>query len=351
MANVRIEDLKQFCMAVLLKEDMKDAHAAVCAEVLTETDAFGTHSHGTKNLRNYIKKSRSGGVSFTADPEIVSDGPAFAVIDAHDTMGTVSSCMAMELACKKALHTGIAIVTVKNSCHFGAAGYYANMAARCGMIGLSMSNVDPNMTAPGARGMLLGNNPFAYAAPARSVPSVFLDIAMSNVASLKVVQAKKDGIKIPDTWLVDKDGLPTTDPSGYPGEGAMQPMAAHKGYGLSVMVDLLTGVLSCGGMSMMGDIVSWCFEPEKPNNVCHSFIAINARMFLGECKLEERVESMSEKLRNAPKAKGSERIYTPGEIEWNKHAKAEKNGISLPEDVLSSLQGLSEESGIALLLY
>lgn len=351
MANIRIEDLKEFCKAALLKEGMKDEYAAMCADVLAETDAFGTHSHGTKNLHNYIKKFRAGGVSFTADPEIVAEGPAFGVIDAHDTMGMISSCIAMELACKKARHTGIAIVTVKNSCHFGAAGYYANIAARKGMIGLAMSNVDPNMTIPGARGMLLGNNPFAYAAPAKSVPSVFLDIAMSTVASLKVVQAKKDGVKIPDTWIVDKDGLPTTDPSGYPGEGAMQPMAAHKGYGLSVMVELLTGVLSCGGMSMMGDVDSWLFKLEKPNNVCHAFIAINAGMFLGESILDERVESMSEKLRNAPKAKGSERIYTPGEIEWSKHAKAEKNGISLPEDVLSSLRGLSEENGIAVPFY
>ena len=351
MANIRIEVLKQFCKTALIKEGMNEAHATVCADVLTETDAYGTHSHGTKNLHNYIKKSHVGGVSFTADPEIVKDGPSFAVIDAHETMGMVSSCMAMELACKKALQTGIAIVTVKNSCHFGAAGYYANMAAQRGMIGLSMSNVDPNMTAPGARGMLLGNNPFAYAAPATSMPSVFLDIAMSNVASLKVVQAKKDGIKIPNTWIVDKDGIPTTDPSGYPSEGAMQPMAAHKGYGLAILVDVLTGALCNGGMSMMDDIVSWCFEPEKPNNVCHSFIAINAGMFNGEDKLEDHVESMSEKLRSAPKAKGSERIYTPGEIEWSKYVNAENNGIPLPSEVLLSLQVLSDESGIPLLLY
>jgi LDH2 family malate/lactate/ureidoglycolate dehydrogenase len=215
------------------------------------------------------------------------------------------------------------------------------------MIGLAMSNVDPNMTVPGARGMLIGNNPFSYAAPSQSDPSTFLDIAMSNVASLKVVQARKDGKSIPDTWIVDKDGLPTTDPSHYPEEGAMQPMAAHKGYGLAILVELLTGVLSGGGMSMMGNVVSWCFDMERPNNVCHTFIAIDPTKFIGN-RTAEKTEAMAEKLHEAPKAKGADRIYVPGEIEWGRHKTAETKGIALPPDVYASLKGLSEDCGIEL---
>ncbi len=346
MAYIRVEDLKSFCRDALVREGMKKEYADIVAEVLAETDAYGTHSHGTKNLHNYIKKFRAGGIDIKGEPQIVADGISFAVIDAHKTLGMIPSVKAMELACDKAEKTGIALVTVRNSCHFGAAGYYANIAAKRGFIGLSMSNVDPNMTVPGAKGMLLGNNPFSYAAPAVKTESVFLDIAMSNVASLKVVQARKDGKQIPDTWIVDKDGLPTTDPSHYPEEGAMQPMAAHKGYGLAVMVDVLTGILSGGCTSMGGDIVSWCFQMENPNNVSHTFIAINPKLFAGE--VAERIEDMAETLRSAPKAKGVERIYTPGEIEWGKHAAAARNGISLPADVESSLRGLAEELGKAL---
>jgi len=349
--TIRIEDLKAFCKTALCKEGMREDYAATCAEVLAETDAFGTHSHGTKNLHNYIKKCRVGGADLHAEPEIVMDRPAFAIIDAHNGLGPIPACLAMNLACDKAKQTGLALVTVRNSCHFGAAGYYANIAARRGMIGLAVSNVDPNMTAPGARGMLLGNNPLAYAAPLRSEPSLFLDIAMSNVASLKVVQARKDGKKIPDTWIVDKDGLPTTDPSHYPEEGAMQPMAAHKGYGLSILVELLTGVLSGGGMSMMGDVPSWIFEIEKPNNVCHTFIAVDAEQFLGKDVLAQRMQAMQERLHQAPKAKGSTRIFTPGEIEWGKHRTAEEKGLTLPEDVLASLRGLAQDCGIKLKLY
>ena len=348
MARIKKEDLAQFCAAALEKEGMSPENARITAEVLSTTDAFGVHSHGTKNLHNYIRKVRAGGAVMNAEFTRVLDGPSFALIDAHNQIGMVPSYKAMELAIEKAEKTGIALVTVRNSCHFGAAGYYANMAAERGMIGLSMSNVDPNMTVPGARGMLIGNNPFSYAAPANVQPSVFLDIAMSNVASLKVVQARKDHKLIPETWIVDKDGLPTNDPSHYPEEGAMQPMAAHKGYGLSVMVELLTGILSGGGVSSMGDIVSWCFELEKKNNVCHTFIAIDAKQFLGEGVLESRMDQLIGKLHDAPKAKNADRILTPGELEWGRCGKVKEQGIDLPADVQESLEGLSEDVGIPL---
>jgi len=340
--KIALSDLKSFCKQALLKAGMPEDFAKITAEVLAETDAYGTHSHGTVNLGGYIKKSKVGGLDINAEPIVIKEGPAFAIMDAQNSMGMVPAYKAMELACEKAKETGIALVTVKNSTHFGAAGYYANMAALQGMLGLAMSNVDPNMTAPGAQGMLIGNNPISYAAPASTTPTISLDIALSNVASLKVVKARKEGKSIPDTWVVDKDGLPTTDPSHYPEEGAVQPMAAHKGYGLAVMVELMTGALSGGGMSMLGDIVSWLFEIEEPNNVCHTFIAIDIEKFVGKDAFIERADAMAEALRSAPKAKGSERIYTPGEMEWNNHKNAQ-DGLELPLNVVESLENLGSE--------
>ena len=128
----------------------------------------------------------------------------------------------------------------------------------------------------------------------------------------------------------------------------MQPMAAHKGYGLAIMVELLTGILSGGCTSMGGDIVSWCFELDKPNNVCHSFIAIDPTKFLGAEKVSDRVEDMAGILRAAPKAKGATRIYTPGEIEWTKHHVVDEEGFTIPADVEASLQQLAADTGIAL---
>ena len=128
----------------------------------------------------------------------------------------------------------------------------------------------------------------------------------------------------------------------------MQPMGAHKGYGLALFTELLTGALSGGGTSVMGDIVSWCFELEKPNNVCHTMIAINPAVFVGAQAYREKTEAMAERLRGADRAQGTQRIYTPGEIEWEKHLQAEKDALTLPEEVVESLQSLSEDVGITI---
>ena len=349
--KIKLGDLKSFCASALEKNGMKPEYAAITAEVLADTDGYGTHSHGTKNLHNYIKKARLGGIDIKAEPAVTKDGPAFAVIDAGKCMGMVPSVQAMNSACEKAQKMGIGIVTVKNSCHFGANGYYANIAGKQGMLGFVVSNVDPNMNAPGARAKALGNNPLSFACPSRSFPTVFLDIALSNVASLKVFQARAEGRKVPDTWIVDKDGLPTDDPSRYPDEGAMQPFGGHKGYGLAVMVDALTGALSGGATSMSGLITSWILNLEGANHACHTFMAINAEMFCDEGDYADRVETMANQLRGLPKAKGSERIYLPGEMEWERYAKAEKEGLTLPSDLLESLQGLAKDCGTKLPVY
>jgi len=344
--TIKIMELINFCTAVFVKEGMELEDAKKCATVLAETDAFGVHSHGTRNLFNYVKKKNAGGVSFTTRPEIVKQGEAYAVIDGHNSMGMISSWQAVDIACDKATKCGIAFVTIRNSCHFGAAGFYSNLAAKRKMIGISVSNVDPNMTAPGAKGKVIGNNPIAFSSPMLEQDSMFLDISCSNVASLKVIEAKRENRKIPTTWIIDDDGKPTDDPSEYPNKGAMQPMGFHKGYGLSILVELLTGVLSSGENSTNGNIVSWCFEPEKPNNVSHAFIVIDPSKFLEEGILEERMQRISSTLRNSPKASGTNRIYTPGEIDWEKYHEAEQNGIKLPSDVFESLRVLSNNLDI-----
>lgn len=253
----------------------------------------------------------------------------------------------MRLAILKAKEAGISLVSVRNSTHFGAAGYYANMAATEGMFGIAMSNVDPNMTVPGAKNKIIGNNPLSFASPLSNGKSIFLDIAMSNVASLKVVQARKDGAKIPDNWIVDKNGLPTTSPDHYPEEGAMQPMSAHKGYGLAVMIELLTGILSGGGIGSLQEIRSWCFESEARNNVSHTFLAVSPDHFDGASRYLSRSDAFVSALHNAPKASGKNRIFLPGEMEWETREKHQEI-IELPDEVMISLNEMSELLGIPL---
>lgn len=340
------EQFTKFVIDSLLKEGMSREYSEMTAEVLVTTDMFGTHSHGTKNLHNYIKKMRLDGMKMDGDIEIINQGVAFTLIDAANIIGMVPATKAMELAIKKSETTGIAISVVKNAAHFGAAGYYALMAAKANKIGIVFSNVDANMTIPGARGKVIGNNPLAYAVPSGKYPPIFLDIAMSNVASLKVIKAKHDKQSIPMDWIVDGDGKPTDDPSNYPEAGAMQPLAAHKGYGLALMTEILTGVLSGGGV--MGEVPSWLFSLAEPNNVSHTFISIDVDKFTGSDNFSARIEQMIDKLHETPKAQGSDRIYYPGEMEWDNYARNEKQGITLPPDVLAALEDLSADNGIEL---
>ena len=170
------------------------------------------------------------------------------------------------------------------------------------MIGIAMSNTDPNMTVPGGKGMIIGNSPVAYSIPAGKYKTMFLDIAMSATAALKINQAKLDQKPIPNTWLVDDEGIPTTDPQYYGNGGALQPMAAHKGAGLSMLVDVLSGVLSGGEVT--SGITSWCFDLPTKNRASHAFIAINISAMQPEEDFEKRVEEYIGYVKQSPKAKG-----------------------------------------------
>lgn len=346
MNRIKVEDLKDFCVKALLKTGSSKEDAETIAEVLVTTDTFGVMSHGTKNLYEYIMKEKAGGLDVNAVPEIVTEGPAWAIIDGKAAMGMVSSVKAMKLAIEKAKATGVGYVGVKNSCHFGAAGYYANLAAKEGMIGLAMSNADPTMTVPNSCGVSIGNNPFSYAAPLSNGQSVFLDIALSSVAALKVVLAKATGAPVPDTWLVDKEGNPTTDASGFPYESHLQPMAAHKGYGLAVMVEALTSVIT--GFGLLSEVKSWNLDPATKNNASHAFIAIDAAAMSSKEEFEGMMDRLAAELHNAPVAKGKDKVYVPGEMEWEKREKALKEGLVATDAMREQLTKLSEMTGIEI---
>lgn len=343
---ILVNDLKRFCTEAMIRSGFSEADANITAEVLVTTDAFGTYSHGTKNLRMYIEKMKAGGIDPKAVPEVVSEGPAWALMNGHDAIGMVSSYRAMEKAIEKARSCGIGYVGLRNGCHFGAAGYYANMAARENMIGLAMSNADPNMVVPGGKGMILGNNPFAYAAPAGLEKPVFLDIAMSSVAYLKVNKAKELRTPVPEGWLVDSDGLPTTDVSQFPTDAFLTPMAGHKGYGLALMVEILAAVLTGAGITK--EVKSWVKDLPAKNNSGQAFIVINIESFIPIQNFTDRMTGLISEMRESPKAKNSNGVCLPGQIEWEKWEVSAKAGISLPADVIESLEILARDFNLDL---
>ena len=238
----------------------------------------------------------------------------------------------------------MAYVGVRNSCHFGAAGYYALLAAKAGLFGMAMANDTPSMVVPGARKAVLGTNPFAYAVPAGQQDPIFLDIASSAVAGGKIRVFQGLGQKVPDGWLVDRDGLPTNDPFAYPFAGALQPFAGHKGYGIALMIETLAGVLT--GAGMRGEIGGWIdSDPTLPTRHGAAFLAVDVDQIMPGGAFQERVDAMIRDIRQTPKAKGTERIFLPGEMEWQKRRAALAHGIALPEDVRASLHELAKEIG------
>jgi ureidoglycolate dehydrogenase (NAD+) len=342
--RVTPQELTRFCLEAMRLSGLNAEDARLTAEVLVTTDTLGTFTHGTRQLRGLLKNVRSGRIRADAHETVAAQGPAWALVDAHDAMPPAVSYRSMELAMHKAKASGIGFVGVKQSSHYGAAGFYANLAARQDMFGMSMCNVDPCMAVPGAKGRVLGTNPIAYAAPAGTEKPVFLDIATSAVAATNIYAAKTLGQPIPETWLVDEEGLPTRDYSQFPEKTVQVPMAGHKGYGLAVMVEILTAVLT--GAGILSEVSSWVLDLPTPTNEGHAFIAIDIGQIMPIGQFKTRMDHMIQEIKSAPLAKDAERIYLPGEIELERQEQALANGILLPPDVVASLRGTAEDVGL-----
>lgn len=305
---------------------------------MVATDEWGIHTHGTKQLKPLLDL-RPDRMDPNAVAKRVAEGPAWAIVDGCYAIAPATSCYAMQVAIEKAKQAGVSYVGVRNSNHFGAAAYYANMAVREDMIGLSMSNTNPLVTVPGGRLPVLGTNPFCYAVPAGEEKPAFLDMATSVVAASKPITARALGKKIPGDWLVDEHGIPTTDPSRYPDVGALLPMAGHKGYGLALMIEILTAVIT--GAQVLDEVKLWLEKHPGPLSQGHAFIAIDIAKIMSLDRFKARMDAVIREIRNAPKGQGHDRIYLPGEMEWERHERNVKEGMLLPEDVFQRLSALA----------
>jgi ureidoglycolate dehydrogenase (NAD+) len=343
--RVSTDDLTEFCVEVFKRVGMSPADARTVATGLVTTDTWGTFSHGTSLLPHYVTSLRAGGIDARAQPEVVEEGPAWAILDGHAAMGMVSGCRAMDLAISKARSATISWVGVRNSNHFGAAGYYAVQATQHDMIGIALSNVDPNMAVPGARGRVIGNNPLAYAVPHEADFPVFLDIATSAIAASKIMTLKSLGQDLPGDYLADSEGLPTNKVGTWPVGSSLLPMAGHKGYGIAFVIEVLTSVLA--GAGVLSASKSWILSPPEHGNLGHCFLAFNIGNVLPIELFKQRMREVSREIREAPKARGSDRIYLPGEIECEKRAAALRHGIEFPEWVKASLRGVARDFQIA----
>jgi ureidoglycolate dehydrogenase (NAD+) len=337
------DHLERYCAHAMEQAGLTKEDAAVSARVLAAADSWGVHTHGTRQARPLMKNVRDGRITATARATIAREGAAFAVVDGKHAMPLVTACFAMDTAIRKAKDAGIAYVGVTHSSHVGAAGYYATMALAHDMIGMAMTNTDPWMTVPGGKGPVIGTNPIAYAVPAGEEKAVFLDIATSSVAVTKILAAKAVGKKLPERWLTDDRGAPTDDPSRYPEHGALLPMAGHKGYGLAVFVETLTAILT--GASFLSGVKCWLFDIPDRADQGHAFVAINIGAMMAIETFKTRMDVLIREIKGAPKVEEQGRIYLPGEMEWEKQERANREGLQLPDYVLVNLIGLAEDTG------
>jgi ureidoglycolate dehydrogenase (NAD+) len=347
MTTISIESLTTFCITALTNVGMPHTEARTTADALVTTDAMGVFTHGTKLLIGYLNRLKGGGYKATATPRIQRDGPGWAIIDGESALGQVGSVFAMRTAMAKAKQVGIAYVGLTNTGHIGAAGYYAVLAAREGMIGMITGNDMPSVAAPGSRGPVLGSNPIAYGVPVFDGDPIILDMATAAVAGGKVYAAHQRGEPIPSTWLIGPDGKPTTDGSLYPYQASLAPMAGHKGYGFGLWCEILSGILPGGRITW--EIGSWMFDDiSQPSRHNASFIAIDIAAMIPREQFQHRMRKLIDEIHGAKTADGVERVLLPGEREGILLRRAQTEGIALPPDVIAKLEVVAKEYEVEL---
>ena len=345
--SVKFDHLLRFTQQCLVSVGVNSTDADEAAQALVTTDAMGVFTHGTKLLAGYIRKLQGGGYAACAAPQIEREGPGWAIVDGQSALGQVGSLFAIRVAMQKARQVGIAYVGLRNAGHVGAAGYYAAVAAREGMVAMVTGNDIPSVAAPGSRKAVLGSNPIAYGIPVEDGDPILLDIATAAVAGGKVYAAVQRGEVIPDTWLIGQDGQPTTDGSLYPQHTALAPMAGHKGYGFGLWCEILSSVLPGGNMTWQ--VGSWIFdEPSRPSWHNASFIAVDVAAMSSPGEFNQRLRRLIDEIHAAPTAAGVGRVLLPGEREWANYHNACANAILLPADVLKKLQEAADLTGVPL---
>jgi ureidoglycolate dehydrogenase (NAD+) len=336
--------LRAFCAQALERAGAKRADAAVIADGLSAADLRGVHSHGALRVGIYVDRIRARSINANAALEVVSDSGALVLTDAQAGPGIAMAARAMDLAIARAQRHGIGAVSVRNSNHCGMLAFFALRALPAGAIGIAISNGDSQVAPWGTRAKFLGTNPMAVAVPAGDEPPVVLDMATSVVAHARIKGAADRGETIPADWAVDSAGRPTTDPAQALA-GALLPFGGFKGSGISLLIDLLAGVLP-GGRSGP-EIVPLYQRLDEPQGVGHLFAAMRVEAFGSLTAFRARVDETVRRIRALPPAAGAERVFLPGEPEHLRAADYAVRGVPLPSDAVAELARTASILGLA----
>jgi len=343
-----IESLVQFTSTVLQCMGMSDEDAHIGAAVLIDADVMGIDSHGIAHLNThagYVPGFRAGTVNPRPAIRPRRETASTALVDGDRGFGPLVGYRAMCLAIEKARSAGSGMVSVTNSRHFGAAGYYALMATPHDMLGLSMTNAAPWVVPTFGRTKMIGTNPIAFAAPAGSEQTFLCDLATSTVAMGKLEIAQREGKTIPSGWALDGDGNDSVDVAGVRASGGLTPLgsaaatSSYKGYALGQMVDIFCGVLSGAGFSMVLN--------RSSSEAGHFFGAFRIDGFRDVAEFKAMMDELQRTFRNAAVRDSAQRVLLPGQREFETRTERERNGVPLHESVIDTLQSLASDLGIA----
>ncbi len=338
--NISAQSLVSFVTAIFEAAGCRDAGARDMAECLVQTNLWGIDSHGVLRTPEYLKRFQNGAMNMRPEIRTLKQGGSLEVLDADNAAGYVAAKAAMSRAIGLAKTSNIAAVGIINSNHCGAASLYARMALEHGMIGIAMSNVAPNMVAPGGSKPITGNNPIAAAIPTfAEFPFVF-DISLSAVSGGKILVAAKNGEQIPLGWATDREGHPTTDPNiGF--KGFLLPVGGHKGFGLSLLVDILCGVITGG--SFQHQLKSMYVYPQDPSNTAHLMLVINPLCLMSKADLRDRMAKFFETVKQSPMWDTASEMLLPGEIEYRMEKERRLYGIPIPAPLYTELVQIGKD--------
>jgi len=347
--SYKINDLQDFVIRFFLKLGVPRPDAEIAARVLILADLRGVDSHGIIRLHTYYgSRILKGTVDPLSPITILNETSTTLAMDGGSGLGMVVGHTAMSRCIEKAEQSGLAMVTVRNSNHYGIAGYYAMLALPHDMIGLSFTNAQPLVAPTYGRTAVLGTNPIALAAPAGKERPFVLDMATSIVPIGRVAVYEKEGREVPLGWGIDSSGQVTINPTAIIKGGALMPlggtdlMRGYKGYGLAMLVDIFSGILSGAAF---GNNVGRPGQT-KGSNVGHFFAAVKIEAFRPLMEFKTDLDALIQQIKESPKAIGQERIFIPGEKEFELTDRYEKEGVPLIEEVVKSLKVAGHDIGV-----
>jgi len=338
MYTVPVDKLHEIVALIFKRNGLSNEDSAVMADSLLDANLRGMHSHGVLRVENYIKRIKTGGTNPYANIQIIRETPFSAVIDGDNGLGAVISSKAAGLCRKKAEEVGISCVAVRHSNHYGTSAYWCEKMAKNDMIAFSCSNVEPLMGPPGATKVAIGNNPFSMVTPAGRYHYVTSDMATSQVAWGKVLNYRLLDQKLPGAYGVDERGNATDNPHLAK---FLAPMGAHKGYGVAVLLEILSSLLAGGEFGT--DINSMYGNVDKPNKLSHFFMAMKIDAFRSLDEFTADMEKFVEYLQSIPTSDGGH-IIVPGELEENNKQTQLKNGIEITDTLAKELLDMAYDN-------